>query len=262
MSRPTRADDATTNASARWDRWVRLRALAYWLALAFIFMVPWEAAVHVGSFGRLTKALGLTVGVVWVILVVERGRMRPLLSLHGAFFVFLAWSAVTVAWSLDPQHTVGASLTYLQVLVLLMMMWDLFDTDDSIVAGLQAYVLGAYIAAASVIANFVTTPEARFPRHQRFSALGYEVDGMALIVAIAAPAAMYLAAGPAARQRSGFWMVVNSVYVPVALFALALTGTRGAVLASIPTLVFAVRTMWGPAGRDGSSRARRWSPPS
>ena len=84
--------------------------------------------------------------------------MRPLLSLHGAFFVFLAWSAVTVAWSLDPQHTVGASLTYLQVLVLLMMMWDLFDTDDSIVAGLQAYVLGAYIAAASVIANFVTTP--------------------------------------------------------------------------------------------------------
>ena len=56
MSRPTRADDATTNASARWDRWVRLRALAYWLALAFIFMVPWEAAVHVGSFGRLTKA--------------------------------------------------------------------------------------------------------------------------------------------------------------------------------------------------------------
>lgn len=247
LRRSTQTGVAGVTAGAA-ERWGRLRTLTYWLAIAFIFMVPWEAAIHVGSFGRLTKALGLTVGAVWVILVVERRSMRPPLSLHRAFFVFLAWSALTVAWSLDPRHTLGASLTYLQVLILLLMLWDLFDTDDSIVAGLQAYVLGAYVAAASVISNFITSPEARFPRHQRFSALGYEVDGIALIVAIAAPAALYLAVGPAAKQRSNVWMLLNSAYVPIALFALALTGTRGAVLASIPTLVFALRTLWGASG--------------
>ncbi|MGH2630443.1 MAG: O-antigen ligase family protein [Actinomycetota bacterium] len=212
--------------------------LAYGLAVVFIFTVPWEAAVHLAAIGRLSKALGLFAGLVWLISAIGRGRLRRPDALHTTFFVMLVWSGLTFFWSLDPLQSIGGFVTYTQVFMLLLMIWDLFDRLPAIVTGLQAYVLGAYISSGSIIVNFLTRTPTRFPGHQRFAALGFEVDGIALIVALAAPAAWFLAAGPPGWRRSRIWTLVNYAYVPTALFALVLTGTRGAVLASLPTLAF------------------------
>jgi len=107
-------------------------------------------------------------------------------------------------------------------------------------AALQAYVLGAFVAAGSIIVNYLTAPPVRYPLHDRISALGYQVDGIALIVAIAGPAAWFLAAGPEAGQRPALARILNYTYIPVGVVALAMTGTRGATLASIPTAVLVV----------------------
>jgi O-antigen ligase len=220
-----------------------LRVLAFGLAVVFIFTVPWEAAIHIATIGRLSKALGLVAGLVWVISAIGRGRIRGPIALHGAFFAFALWSGLTFFWSLDPRASLGGFVTYMQVFLLLLMVWDLFDSAPKIVSGLQAYVAGAYIAAGSVILNFLTRDPVRFPGHQRFAALGFEVDGIALIVATAAPAAWYLASGPPSRNRSRLWSLLCYAYVPTALFALVLTGTRGAVLASIPTILFVLGSL-------------------
>lgn len=215
-----------------------MRPVAYWLSLAFVFAVPWEAGVQISEHGRGTRFLGFIVALVWLASVVERGRLRQPHAFHRALFLFLVWGGLTFFWSMDTRATVSGFLTLAQLFVLTVIFWDLFDTRPRIESALQAYVLGAYVTCGSIIWNYVTAPELKFPEHDRVKALGFETDGIALIVATAAPAAWYLASGPSSARRPAFLRLLDYVYLPIGLWALLLTGTRGATLASIPTALF------------------------
>lgn len=215
-----------------------MRSIAYRLALVFIFTVPWEAGVQIPEIGRGSRFVGFLVGLVWLASVVERGRLRQPHVFHKAFFLFMVWSGLTFFWSVDTDATMGGFLTEAQLFILTLILWDLLDTRARIETALQAYVLGAYVTCASIIWNYLTAPEVKFPEHERVNALGFETDGVALIVAIAGPAAWYLAAGPTSAQRPRVLRRLSYAYLPIGLWALVLTGTRGATLASIPTALF------------------------
>jgi O-antigen ligase len=214
-----------------------LRSVSIWLSLLFVFSVPWENALQIGEIGRASKVLGYLTFLVWGLAVLAHKRLRKLGGLQQAFFLFLIWNGLTLYWSVDPGATLSAFKTYTEMFGLVLLFWDLYDREVLVKAALQAYVLGAFVAAGSIIVNYVTAPPARFPLHDRVSALGYQVDGIALIVAIAGPAAWYLAAGPEAERRPALARILNYAYIPVGAVAVALTGTRGATLASIPTAV-------------------------
>ena len=233
-----------------------MRTIAYWLAIAFVFTVPWENAIHVGEIGRVSKTLGLVTAGVWAVSVLARGRLRRPDAFQKAYFLFLIWNGLTIYWSIDAGTSMRGFLTYTEIFGMLLMVWDLFDSEVAIRTGLQAYVLGALISSGSIIVEFWTTPTERFAAHQRFQALGFETDGIALILAIAAPAAWYLAAGPRVHGRGpGAMRIVNYAYIPIALFALVLTGTRGATLASIPTAVF---VLWSLRRATAAKRIMAW----
>jgi hypothetical protein len=234
---------------------LRMRSAAYWLTIAFIFTIPWENAVQLGEFGRVSKLLGLITAIVWAGSVVVRGWLRPLDAYQRAFFAFLIWGGLTIYWSIDSPETLRGFLTFTQIFVMLLIIWDLFDSEDAIRTGLQAYVLGAFITAGGVIYAFMTVGEVRFAEHQRYQALSFETDGIALILAIAAPAAWYLATSTPPLSRQSPLRIANFAYVPLALFALALTGTRGAAIASIPTALF---ILWTLRRAGASARLLAW----
>ena len=215
-----------------------MRAFAYWLTIAFVFTVPWENAIKLGELGRVSKPLGLATAVVWAGSVLLRRRVREPDAFQKAYFLFVVWSGLTFYWSIDTGATASTFLTYAQLLVLLFIIWDLCDSESAIETALQAYVLGAYITSFSIVLEFLSAPEAKFPEHERLKGLGTEVDGIALIIAIAVPAAWYLAAGPTRQQSSPGRRLLNFAYVPVGLFAVVLTGTRGATLALVPAAIF------------------------
>ncbi len=226
-----------------------MRRMSYLLAVALLFAIPWENAVQIAGIGRISKLLGITVGVIWLISVLSRRRIRPVDKFHMLVVLYVVWSGLTLFWSIDARATMSGFMTNAQLLVMLLLIWDLFDSRRKIEVGLQAYVLGAFITAGSVTFDFFTSPAARFPLHTRFSGLGPQVDGVALIVAIAAPAAWYLAAGPNSTARTVVMRVINYMYLPLAFLALAFTGTRGAALASIPTLVLVLWSLTKATGR-------------
>ena len=215
-----------------------MRSLAYRLALLLVFAVPWEAAVQVGSLGRGSKLIGAALAVVWLLSIVGRGRLREPGDFQKTLFLFTVWSGLTLLWSIDTDATVSGFRTSAQLLVLVMILWDLFDTREAVETALQAYVLGAFVTCGSIIANYLTAPEAKYPTHFRVNALGFETDGIAFIVAAAGPAAWYLAASSSSWKRSSLVRLVNYSYLPIGLFSIILTGTRGATVASIPTAIF------------------------
>ena len=232
-----------------------LRAVAWWLVVAFVFAVPWENAIHVDNIGRISKVLGLATVCLWAISVAVRGRLRQPGAFQKAYFLFLIWNGLTVFWSLDPSTSARGFVTYTEIFGLLLILWDLCETETDVKTCLQAYVLGAYITCFSLLVTFFTAPPQRFPGHHRFQALGFETDGIALILAIAAPAAWYLAASPGSRRPPAVRML-NYAYVPIALFALILTGTRGATIASIPTVIF---VLWSLRRARTGTRVIAWA---
>jgi O-antigen ligase len=231
-----------------------MRTIAYRLTVAFIFTIPWENAISFGDFGRVSKALGLVTAAIWAVSVVSRGRFRQPGAFQKAFFLFLIWNGLTLYWSIDSAATMRGFLTYTQIFGMLLILWDLFDSEPAIRVALQAYVLGAFVTSASVIVAFLTAPPARFAEHQRFQALSFETDIIALVLAIAAPAAWYLASSPGSQKWPAM-RIVNYAYVPLGLFALVLTGTRGASLASIPTVVF---VLWSLRHATARKRVIAW----
>jgi O-antigen ligase len=229
-----------------------MRRLAYYLAIAFVLTVPWEAALHLGPIGTGGKVVGVIAGTMWLLSSIGRGYIRPLDTFHKTYFLFLIWSGLTFFWSIAPGSTWRELLTYTQLFLMVMMLWDLLDTRKKIETAVQAYVLGAFVTGGSIIATYLHSPAARFPAHDRVNALGYKTDGIALIVAIAGPAAWYLATGPTSSQRSLALRVLNFAYIPFGGMALVLTGTRGATLASIPTALF---ILWSLKRMSGAFRA-------
>lgn len=228
-----------------------MRRQAYWLTIAFIFTVPWEAAIQLGAGSRGSRILGLVAAAIWAISVVLRGRIRRLDAFVKAYFLFLLWNGLTLLWSIAPDTSFSGFITYTQLFGMILILWDLIETEKQVESALQAFVLGAYVSCASIFINWVTAPPPNSPEHNRINALGFETDGIALICAMAIPAAWHLATGPNSAKRSRAVLVVNFAYLPAAVFAIILTGTRGAAIASVPTFLFIVWTL-----RRSSSRRR------
>ncbi len=220
-----------------------MRRASFWLVIAFVFTVPWEAAIQIGAFGRGSRALGLVAAGAWVVSVVLRGRIRRLDPFVTAFLLFLIWNGLTLFWSMDPTATFDGFVTYTQIFGMILILWDLFETEREIDVALQALVLGAYVSCASIIVNWLTLGSGGAGFQRRIDALGFKLDGIAMIVASAIPTAWYLATRPGVRNVSRGLRAANFAYAPVGVFALILTGTRGAALASIPTLIFILWTL-------------------
>jgi O-antigen ligase len=220
-----------------------MRAIALVLSLALIFVIPWEGVIRIPGLGTAAKALGLAVGVFWLATIIITGRFRRPGPFHIVVALFVLWNAVSIFWSADINQSVARVATWVQLFVLVLVLWDLYTTRAALFAGLQAYVLGAYVAVASALANyFAGDPYYSF--YQRFSpAETTNPDGFGFIVALGIPLAWYLASSKTMTGMSQPLRLINFAYIPVAFLGIALSGTRTALIAAIPATAFGLASL-------------------
>ena len=213
-----------------------MRGIAFGLSLLFIFLVPWEGLVRF-PLGTMARALGLAVGAFWLATVVIQGRLRRLTPYHLVVCLFVIWNAVSLLWSEDPNRSIAHLRTWVQTLVLVFIMWDLYTTRAAILAGLQAYILGAYVAVGSAVQNYLSG-NAYYTNYQRFSPGDTNPDGFGFILALGIPLAWYLAGSKSTSRLGPLWKFVNYAYIPAAFLGLALSGTRTALIASLVGMAY------------------------
>jgi O-antigen ligase len=213
-----------------------MRSITYALSLLLIFVIPWEGLVRLPGVGNGAKVLGIGVAIVWLITVIVTKRLRRPRPVQVVLLFFVIWNGITIFWSADPTRTLAHLLTWLQLLGMALMLWDLYTTRPAILAGLQMYVLGAYVAVGSAVRNYLTG-DVFYTNYQRYSSGDTNPDGFGFILAMAIPLAWYLAA-----ENNGRWgkvfRAVNYAYIPAAFMGLALSGTRTALLASLVGMMF------------------------
>jgi len=218
-----------------------MRKIATLLLLVFIFVIPTEKILLIPGLGSVARIAGILTMVAWMASVLLRGSIRPITHLHSVMLLFVLWQAASIFWTVDSDATLARVITWIQLAMLIILVWDLVTTRAVLHASLQAFVLGALFGAFGTIYNYLNATAFVYGR---YSAAGQHSVNLGLILAIGMPIAWYLAIQKDNTYRLEKWMrVVNFLYLPVASIGIALTGSRGAMIAALPTLFFILPTL-------------------
>jgi O-antigen ligase len=213
-----------------------LDRLAYLLVWAFVFTIPWEKSVWVPAIGSIARFLGLLAFAVGVVAVVRRRRLRRPNAVLLLAAVFVAWSAVTWLWSVDPGATLHRVQTFAELLGMLWLIWEVCPAGGL----MQAYVFGASAASSLAFWRYFHN---RQTYYLRYAASGFDPNDFGLVLALAIPLALYLAL----RERGSLRWVYLAI-VPVVMSAVVLTASRTSLIASFVAFTFAIFA-WRAADR-------------
>jgi O-antigen ligase len=214
---------------------VTVRQLVRWTLLVLVFAIPWENIVYLGGVTRISKLLGAVAFVVWLMAVLATGRIRKPAALHIAVLLFVLWNLSSVLWSEDIPTTVEAALTFVQLGLFVYLLWETVTTHHVLCQVMQAYVLGCSVSLVSLFIDYARTGN---EYSIRFTTGNFEVNSLGLILGLALPFAWYLALNWRPHVLTRTLPIVDLVYIPLAVLAVLLTGSRSALASLLPGLVY------------------------
>ena len=218
-----------------------MRRITYWLAVILIFIVPWEDSISLESLGSLARVMGLIVAVFWAATLLLEGRFRKPHLFHVLVMLFFLWNFVSVFWSPDTASTMQRAKTYIQIFLLMLIYWEMFQKQKELITGLQAYIFGAYVLIGSTIYNYING-NVSVEYEGRYSATGVNAVDLALILLLGLPIAMQLFFAVGQDWKGAILKLINLAYIPLSIFAIILTGSRTSLVAVIPFGIYLVGT--------------------
>lgn len=213
--------------------------LAHFFVWLFVFTVPWQNMVVLPGVGTISSLLGMAAIAATVLHVVMGGRVRSLVAFHWLAILYMSWVFLSAFWGTARHGSIQKEVnTYLQICVMLWVVWEASPTRSRLVNLLQAYVLGAYVAAGSTVHNYLTGVGIHEDA-QRFSATGFDPNDLGVILALALPMAWYIASTTTSTMKR--WL--NRLYLVAGTVGILLTGSRGALLAMVVALAVVPATL-------------------
>ena len=218
-----------------------MRKITYGLALILIFIIPWEDSISIAALGSLARVMGLIVAAFWAATMLLENRFRKPHIFHVIVLLFFLWNFVSVFWSPYTENTMQRVKTYSQVFLLMLIFWEVFQKPENLMAGLQAYIYGTYVLVINTIYNYING-NAAVAYEGRYSASGVNANDLALILMTGLPVAMQLFFAVGQGKKGTALKLVNLAYIPLAIFAIILTGSRTSLIAVIPFGIYLVGT--------------------
>ncbi|HEY6933366.1 MAG TPA: O-antigen ligase family protein [Marmoricola sp.] len=215
-----------------------MRTWLYWLTIATIFTLPWEGALDVPGVGQVSRLVGLLAAAAWLVTVISSRRMREPHGIHLWGLLFVVWCGLSMVWTLDGPSTETRVLTYVQLLVLMLVIWEALWTLDHVRQALIAYVVGCYVTVAALLGGYLLNGQAA-EFHGRVTVGSFYPNDVGIILALGVPIVGYFmeAPGEGPLRRPLFWG--SLAYLPLSAFAILVTGSRAGLAAMLPGLVFA-----------------------
>ena len=217
-----------------------IRKIAFLLLWLMIFSIPWQGMVVLPGLGTFTRFVGFAVVAVagLYILIGKKVKDPPLFLIVASIFVL--WSFITILWSINQGATLQRFITFIQLLAMVWLIWQLCETRKHILTIMQAFVLGSYVTLIDMIITFTTSVGAV----GRVVPTGFNANDIASPLGIGIAIAWYLFL----KNQKGIMSWVNMLFIPCALFGIILTGTRGGLIVAgislllIPLTVFELNT--------------------
>jgi len=167
--------------------------------------------------------------------VASQGRIRLPGGIHIALAAFVCWSALTLRWSILPEYGHERIVTYVQLLCLLWLIWELCTEEKHVLSLLEAYVLGTLVPAAQTAQRFLMGKQTGY---NRYSMEGFDPNDLALTLALSLPVSYYLSLR---LRRARSWLCLFQLLTTIA--AILLTASRGGTLAMAAGLSLVLWTL-------------------
>jgi O-antigen ligase len=223
-----------------------MRRIALWLSWLLLFILPWEYLVEQGALGTVVRLVGIALAGVWLLSVLAAARLRQPSALHFLMIAFAMWCGASVLWSLDPDQSLDQTETYVQLVLLGLIVWDLYEKRSDVNMALQAYVLGCWVCLAELLEVFLAGDVQR-----RFSVGLFNENTLGFMLSLGLPIAWYLAI-VAGREGEGFrgrfaplLRLSNLAFIPAALFGITLTASRSSMACGLLAVGYMALSLGG-----------------
>ena len=204
-----------------------MRRVAFILLWLYAFTLPWDYMLQFGEpIGSAGRVAGLLALAGCVAMVATFGQMRRLNPFHIAAAVYLGIVALSVFWTVDPQDSPHAVRVYLQSMMVVWLLWELGSNRRALFHVAVGYVAGAQVAALGVFRTFSTEALAPGAKEARFAADNWDVNDLALVLALAIPLSFYIASER--THWTSTWLA--RAYLIVGPIAIVLTSSRAGIV--------------------------------
>ena len=193
--------------------------LAHGAVWILIFTIPWGDMYLIPGFGTISRAIGLPVFAVSILASIWKRDFRVHILMHGLIFLFVIWNGLSYYWSGDPDKSIERINTYIQMAMLVWIIYQWSSDGCDVKRFLIAYVLGAYVTVSATVFDYLEGVQLVY---QRYSVTGINPNDLAYIVSLAIPMAWYLSL----RETKPLLFVLYRAFPVAATFTVFLTGSR------------------------------------
>jgi O-antigen ligase len=218
------------------------RTLTFRLVLLLTASLPLESVYAVSGSASITKLLGVLAAMAWASTVLTARRVRAPHALHGVALLFVLWNACSLLWTVDGPATQTRVLTYAQLFVLLLVVWETVTTTAQMRQVLLADLVGCHVAAVTMVAGYVVQGTGA-EVHGRVTLGSFNPNDAGVLFALGLPVACFLLAGPWPGPWRRLVRVLAATYLPLGAVAVLGTGSRAALAALVPTVWYAGRLL-------------------
>ncbi|HYC31548.1 MAG TPA: O-antigen ligase family protein [Gemmatimonadales bacterium] len=212
-----------------------MTTVAYLALWAFIFTIPWEGVIRVSGVSIVSRVAGVIALGITLLAVVMSGRFRRWHPFHFAALLFIACCGIGIFFFSFSPKIPNKFFTYIQLFAVLWMMWELAPSRRAVHGLFLSYVMGAYVAALSTIGMY----RSQAALLRRFAVGGIDPNDLAMTLALALPMAWYL--GLVFHRPVLRW--VCRAYIPIGVFVVGLTASRGGMIVSALALTIIPLTL-------------------
>jgi O-antigen ligase len=202
--------------------------LAFGCLWLLIFAIPWEDAITIDGFGTSARLIGAIAFGLGMLTVAEKGTIRRPAPGHWMLGCFVMFAALSSWWSLEPEETVIEALTYLQLLALVWLIWEIAPRASDQTRLVQSYVLGTFVSGISTVSQFLTHQESAY---QRYAGARLDANDLGLMVALSIPMSYCLLI-----EARGLMSWVYRLQLVLAVTTILLTASRGAAVSAVAAL--------------------------
>ena len=218
-----------------------IERIAFASLCALVFIIPWEDSVPLFGGFVIGRWVGLLTVAAVALGIILTGQYRKLSVLHGWMLGLVGWAALSYFWSVDGEATATRAGTYLQLLTVTWLIWELAVTQARVDKLLLSYVFGTCVLSISTLINFnagytssdASASEGLTQWHDsRFTVLGVNANDLGLMLALSIPMTLYLLA----RRKGSIITSLLWTQLALCLTALILTGSRGGLVSALVAL--------------------------
>jgi O-antigen ligase len=203
-----------------------MRRVAWALLLVFAFTIPWEYSLDLGApLGNIARIAGLVLLLAFIPAVLQAGRFRAFGLMQCLVAALYLWFCCSYFWTIDAAATLERMRGFAQVMITVVLVWELAETPDDLCHLMRAWVAGSWVLVALTLANFVSPATAG---QIRFAAEGQDPNDVARFLDLGFPMAALLL-----HSDRRWWARTLALgYLPLGLIGVLLTASRGGLLAA------------------------------